>query len=44
LKKKLDEEPTNLLYCYIKECDFKFVIKMLTIKKTSKVLEFNILQ
>jgi len=36
----------NLLILILscKKCDFKFIIKMLTIKKIEKVLEFNILQ
>jgi len=41
-KKKMKNLLILILSC--KKCDFKFIIKMLTIKKIEKVLEFNILQ
>jgi len=43
-KKKVDKQPTDPLYCYVKECDFKFIKKMLMVKKIPKVLEFNHLE
>jgi len=43
-QKKKNEQSTNTLYCYVKECDFEFVTKMLMVKKTTKALEFNILK
>ena len=39
-KKKWDKQPINPLYCYAKECDSKFITKIL-MGKTSKALEFN---
>ena len=43
-RKKKYEQPTNPLYCYVKECDFKFIMEMHMVKKIPKALEFNHLE
>ena len=39
--KKWDKQPINPLCCYVKECDFKFITKMLMVKEISIALEFH---